>query len=79
MPDDILATELGLSYQFIHSKRASLGIPAYRRGSERWTPSVIKRMGVVSDRVLAKELGCSPALVYQKRKALGIPAYRKTE
>jgi hypothetical protein len=75
IPDDELAMELGLSYQFIAQKRVSLGIPVLRRSQLRWTEQVIKKMGVVSDAELAKELGCSTTLVALKRNELHIPAY----
>ena len=67
--------ELGLSYQFVAEKRASLGIPVLRRSQLRWTEEVIKKMGNVSDPELAKELGCSTTLVTLKRHELKIPAF----
>jgi hypothetical protein len=74
VPDDELAFELGLSYQYVAQKRIEMGIPSLRRSELRWTDAVIKKMGVVSDAKIAAELGCSVGLVQQKRSQLGIPS-----
>ena len=75
LPDEELALELGLSYQFIAQKRLELGRPAMRRSSLKWTSEIISKLGTIPDPQIAKELGCSTGLVQLKRSELGISAY----
>ena len=75
IPDEDLALELGVSFQFVAQKRLELGIPAKRRSSLKWTKEVVSKMGKISDAAIAKELGCTTGLVRLKRTELGISAF----
>ena len=76
IPDEELALELGVSYQYVGQKRLELGLPAKRRSSLKWTKEIVKKMGRLSDAAIAKELGCTATLVRLKRVELGIAAYQ---
>ena len=78
LPDDELALELGLSYQFVAQKRNELGIKGLKRSELRWSQDVIKKMGRVSDAQIAAELRCSSSLVSLKRRELQIPSIVET-
>ena len=70
VPDDELALELGLSFQFVSQKRCELGIPPFRRSKKQWTSDRLAKLGGVPDYQIAVELGIDENIVRQKREEL---------
>ena len=82
IPDNKIATQLGIPIAKVRLKRLALAIPPAKRLSHRriqWTPEMDALLGTDIDLTIARKLRISDATVSMRRRLLNIASYRESK